>query len=181
MLTLTPEHEMFRQSLRRFVEREINPHIDKWEADKVYPGRELFPKLGELGALGPSYPEQYGGGGGDYAFNYIMSVSRLGGASWAFPWAIMVHTDMATPALAQFGSKELKEKFLAPAIEGKLISAIAVSEPDAGSDVASLTTQAVSDYYYIINVRALKLSNAIAIQPNIKLTTISQVSISGRM
>ena len=160
MLTLTPEHEMFRQSLRRFVEREINPHIDKWEADKVYPGRELFPKLGELGALGPSYPEEYGGGGGDYAFNYIMSEELGQAGALGVPMGIMVHTDMATPALAQFGSKELKEKFLAPAIEGKLISAIAVSEPDAGSDVASLTTQAVSDGdHYIINGSKMWITN----------------------
>lgn len=160
MLTLTPEHEMFRQSLRRFVEREINPHIDKWEADKIYPGRELFPKLGELGALGPSYPVEYGGGGGDYAFNYLMAEELGQAGALGVPMGIMVHTDMATPALAQFGSEELKQQFLVPAIQGKLISAIAVSEPDAGSDVASLTTHAVSDGdHYVINGSKMWITN----------------------
>jgi len=144
-MQLSPEHQMFRDSLRRFIEREINPHVDDWEAKKCFPGRQLFPKLGELGALGPSYPEEYGGGGGDYWYNYIMSEEFGGAAALGPAMGILVHTDMATPALAEFGSHELKQEFLVPAIAGEKISAIAVSEPDAGSDVAALRTVATSD------------------------------------
>lgn len=160
MLTLTPEHQMFRQTIRRFVEREIDPHVEEWEANKCYPGRTLFPKLAELGALGVSYPEEYGGGGGDYWFNYLMSEELGGAAAAGVSMGIMVHTDMATPALAQFGSEDLKQRFLVPAIEGKLISAIAVSEPDAGSDVAGLTTRADSDGdHYVINGSKMWITN----------------------
>lgn len=157
---LTPEHEMFRSSLRRFIEREIDPYVEEWEAAKCFPGRTLFPKLGELGALGVSYPEEYGGGGGDYWFNYLMSEEMGGAGALGVAMGIMVHTDMATPALAQFGSPELKQRFLTPAIEGKLISCIAVSEPDAGSDVASLRTLAHSDGdHYVINGNKMWITN----------------------
>jgi len=157
---ITQEHQLFRQMLRRFVEREIDPHIEEWEARKCFPGRQLFPKLAELGALGPSYPEEYGGGGGDYWYNYLMAEELGGAAAMGVAMGIMVHTDMATPALAQFGSHELKKQFLEPAIAGQKISAIAVSEPDAGSDVASLRTSARSDGdHYVINGNKMWITN----------------------
>lgn len=160
MLTYTPEHETFRQAIRRFVEREITPNIEAWEAQKCYPGRTLFPKLAELGALGASYPEEYGGTGADYSYNYLMSEELGQCGAMGVAMGIMVHTDMATPALAQFGSEELKQKFLVPAIAGQMISAIAVSEPDAGSDVASLTTSATSDGdHYVINGNKMWITN----------------------
>jgi len=160
MLHWTQEHEMFRQSLRRFVEREIDPHVETWEAQKCYPGKSLFPKLAELGALGISYPEAYGGGGADYSYNYLMSEELGGAAAMGVAMGIMVHTDMATPALAQFGSEELKQRFLVPAIQGQMISAIAVSEPDAGSDVAGLTTRADSDGDdYVIHGNKMWITN----------------------
>lgn len=157
---LTPEHEMFRNSLRRFVEREIDPHVEQWEAQKCFPGRQLFPKLGELGALGPSYPEEYGGGGGDYWYNYILAEELGGAAALGVSMGILVHTDMATPALAEFGSDDLRQRFLAPAIAGEKIAAIAVSEADAGSDVAAIRTSARSDGDdYVINGSKMWITN----------------------
>jgi citronellyl-CoA dehydrogenase len=156
----SPEHVAFRQSLRRFIEREIDPHIEEWEAARCYPGRSLYPKLAALGALGPSYPEDYGGGGGDYGFNYILSEELGGAAGLGVAMGVLVHTDMATPALAEHGSEELKQKFLVPAIAGEMISAIGVSEADAGSDVASLRTVAIAEgEHYVLNGSKMWITN----------------------
>jgi citronellyl-CoA dehydrogenase len=146
------EHTMFREMVRRFVEKEIEPHVEEWEAQRIFPAHSLFKKMGDLGLLGLSYPEEYGGAGLDYWYNVILH-EELGRASCGgVPMAIGVHTDMATPALAQFGSDELKLRFLAPAIAGSMVSAIAVSEPDAGSDVAAIRTRALPDGdMYVIN------------------------------
>jgi citronellyl-CoA dehydrogenase len=139
------EHTIFRQLVRRFVEKEIEPYVDEWEAQRIFPAHDLFKKMGDLGLLGLSYPEQYGGAGLDYWYNLIL-FEELGRCSCGgVPMAIGVHTDMATPALAEHGSEELKQRFLAPAIAGDMVAAIAVSEPDAGSDVAAIRTRAISD------------------------------------
>ncbi len=146
------EHTMFRQMVRRFVEKEINPHVEEWEAQRSFPAHALFKKMGGLGLLGLSYPEQYGGAGLDYWYNVIMFEELGRAACGGVPMAIGVHTDMATPALAQHGSEELKQRFLVPAIAGDLVTAIAVSEPDAGSDVAAIRTRAEPDGdMYVIN------------------------------
>jgi len=154
------EHEQFRQSLRRFVAQEMNPQVERWEADRQFDAHELFPKLGALGALGPSYPEEYGGGGGDYLFNLVLA-EELGRCDcMGVPMAILVQTDMATPALAQFGTEELKNDFLQPAIAGTKVAAIAVSEPDAGSDVARLRTTAIPDGDdFVINGSKMWITN----------------------
>ncbi len=156
----SPEHEQFRQSLRRFVAQEMNPQVEKWEADRQFNAHELFPKLGALGALGPSYPEEYGGGGGDYLFNLVLA-EELGRCDcMGVPMAILVQTDMATPALAQSGSEELKKTFLEGAIAGTKVAAIAVSEPDAGSDVARLRTTAIPDGDdFVINGSKMWITN----------------------
>ncbi|MBP8251036.1 MAG: acyl-CoA dehydrogenase family protein [Herpetosiphon sp.] len=154
------EHELFRQTVRRFVEREINPHVEAWEHQRGFPGRELFKKMGDIGLLGVSYAEEYGGAGLDYWYNVVMA-EELGRADCAaVPMGISVHTDMATPALAQFGSEELKQRFLVPAISGDMIAAIGVSEPDAGSDVAAIRTRAVQDGDdYVINGSKMWITN----------------------
>lgn len=141
----TPEQDAFRQTVRRFVAAEIKPHVEAWEAARIFPAHALFKKMGALGLLGLTYPEAYGGGGVDYWYNVVL-LEEIGRAGCAgVPMAIAVHTDMATPALAAHGSEDLKRRFLAPAIAGDLVSAIAVSEPDAGSDVAAIRTRAVPD------------------------------------
>ncbi|MFD3165030.1 acyl-CoA dehydrogenase family protein [Herpetosiphon sp. NSE202] len=155
-----PDHEMFRQTIRRFVEREINPFVEQWEHERCFPGHALFKKLGELGALGVSYPEAYGGAGLDYWYNVVLAEEVGRADCGGVPMAILVHTDMATPALAEFGSDDLRQRFLAPAIRGELIAAVAISEPDAGSDVASIRTRAVRDGdEYVINGSKMWITN----------------------
>ena len=159
-LYFTDEHESFRQMVRRFVEAEINPHVDEWEAAGTFPAHDLFKKMGNLGLLGLTYPEKYGGGGVDYWYELIL-LEELGRADCAgVPMGIAVHTDMATPALAEFGSEELKQRFLVPAIAGDLVSSIAVSEPGAGSDVARISTTARADGDdYVINGSKMWITN----------------------
>jgi citronellyl-CoA dehydrogenase len=156
----TAEHDAFRRTVRRFVEAEINPHVEEWEAARLWPAHELLKKMGGLGLLGLSYPEEYGGGGVDYWYNVVL-LEELGRADCAaVPMGIAVHTDMATPALAAYGSDALKRRFLAPAIAGDLVGAIAVSEPDAGSDVAAICTRAVADGdEYVINGAKMWITN----------------------
>ncbi|MBK9180165.1 MAG: acyl-CoA dehydrogenase family protein [Acidimicrobiales bacterium] len=145
MPAFTPEHELFRATVREVVAREIDPHVDAWEAAGVFRAHELFPKLGALGLLGLEYDPAYGGQGADHLFTVILG-EELGRAGCAgVPMAISVQTDMATPSLARFGSHELKERYLTPAIRGEMVCSIAVTEPDAGSDVAGLRTRASRD------------------------------------
>lgn len=159
-LYFTKEHEMFREMVRKFVETEINPHVEEWEEKRIFPAHDLFKKMGDLGLLGLSYPEKYGGGGVDYWYNVVL-LEELGRVPCAgVPMAIAVHTDMATPSLAEHGSEELKQRYLVPAIAGDLVSAIAVSEPDAGSDVAAIRTRAVPDGDdYVINGSKMWITN----------------------
>ena len=159
-LYFTDEHDSFRQMVRRFVETEINPHVEEWEAAGIFPAHELFKKMGDLGLLGLTYPEEYGGGGVDYWYEVVL-LEELGQADCAgVPMGIAVHTDMATPALAEFGSEELKQRFLVPAIAGDLVSSIAVSEPGAGSDVARISTTARSDGDdYVVNGSKMWITN----------------------
>ena len=142
-MQFTEEHEQFRKSLRRLIDEEINPHIDEWEAAGIFPAHEVFPKLAELGALGLEYDPEFGGGGADHSFTYVLAqeLGRMDAAG--VPMAIAVETSMATPALARYGSDELKRTYLEPTLRGEMVCSIAVSEPDAGSDVAGLRTRAV--------------------------------------
>ena len=159
-MKFTQEHEMFRQMVRRFVEEEINPHVEKWEEAGIFGAHELFKKMGDLGMLGLTYPEEYGGQGLDFWYTVVLC-EELGKANASgVPMGITVHTDMCTPALAHFGSDELKQQFLAPSIRGEMVGCIGVTEPDAGSDVASIRTRAESDGDdWVINGRKLYITN----------------------
>ena len=141
----TDQHRQIQDSLRKFIEAEINPHVDQWEADGIFPARELFRKMGRLGFLGVCKPVEYGGMGLDYSYGIAVAEAlswiRCGGV----PMAIGVQTDMATPALARFGSDEVKREFLAPSISGEQVACLGVSEVGAGSDVASIRTVARRD------------------------------------
>jgi len=159
-MKFTPEHEELKRTIERFVEQELNPHVDEWEEAGIFPAHEVFRKLGELGLLGLTKPEAYGGAGLDYSYSVLMAETlgniRCGGV----PMAIGVQTDMATPALARFGSDELRAEFLAPAIAGQAVACIGVSEPGAGSDVASIRTTARRDGDdYVINGGKLWITN----------------------
>ena len=141
----TQEHQELQRSVKKFIETEINPHVDAWEAAEIFPAHELFKKLGDAGFLGINKPQAYGGMGLDYSYQ-LAFVEALGDVNCGgVPMAIGVQTDMATPALARFGSDELRKEFLAPSIAGDLVCSIGVSEPGAGSDVASIKTFAKKD------------------------------------
>jgi citronellyl-CoA dehydrogenase len=160
-MQLTEEHEQLRNTTRSFVEKEINPNVEQWEASGHFPMRELFSKMGALGLLGITKPTQYGGMGLDYSYEIVFA-EELGAATCGgVPLSIGVQTDMATPALARFGSDELREQFLKPAITGEMVSSIAVSEPGAGSDVASIKTTAKKDGDdYVINGSKMWITNS---------------------
>jgi citronellyl-CoA dehydrogenase len=141
----TAEHRELERSLKTFIDREINPHVDAWEEEGIFPAKTLFPKLGEVGFLGVNKPVEFGGSGLDYSFGILMAEVLGEIHCGGVPMAIGVQTDMATPALAKFGSDEVRAEFLAPAITGQAVACIGVSEPGAGSDVASITTTARKD------------------------------------
>ena len=156
----TESHDLFRRTVREFVQSEIDPHADRWEAEGTFPAHELFRKMGELGLLGLEYDPAYGGGGADHSYTVVLG-EEIGRAACAgVPMGISVQTDMATPSLARFGSHELKERYLAPALRGEMVASIAVSEPDAGSDVAAIRTRAVRDGdEWVINGTKLYITN----------------------
>ncbi|NQU35970.1 MAG: acyl-CoA dehydrogenase family protein [Actinobacteria bacterium] len=145
-MRFTVEHEQFRKSVRAVIESEINPYVDEWEEAGIFPAHELYPKLAAVGMFGLEYDEEFGGQGADHTYTIILG-EELG---WScdvagVPMAIAVQASMSTPALAKYGSAELKRKYLAPAMRGEMVTSVAVSEPDAGSDVAGIKTRAVRD------------------------------------
>ncbi len=159
-MEFSEDHERFRQSVRGTLEREIAPHVDEWEEAGIFPGHDLFKALGDADLLGLEYDPAYGGQGADHSFKVVLG-EELGRIDCGgVPMAISVQIDMATPALHRFGSHELKERYLAPAIRGEMIASIAVTEPDAGSDVAGINTRAVRDGdEWVINGTKLYITN----------------------
>jgi citronellyl-CoA dehydrogenase len=160
MPVFTEEHHTFRRMVQQVVKKEIQPYVDDWERSGSLPAHQLFAKLGELGLLGIEYDPEYGGLGADHLFTVVMceELGRIDAAGVAM--AIGVQTNMATPSLHRFGSDELKRKYLTPAIKGEMVCSIAVTEADAGSDVAGLRTKAVrSGEEWIINGSKLYITN----------------------
>ena len=157
----TAQHLEMMDGLRRFIRAEIDPFVDEWEAAEIFPAHALFKKMGALGYLGITKPEAYGGLGLD--FSYALAASEAIGYARAqgVAMGIGVQTNMATPALAAFGSDQLRQEFLAPAIAGDMVASIGVSEAGAGSDVASLKTFAKRDGDdYVINGSKMWITNA---------------------
>jgi citronellyl-CoA dehydrogenase len=151
-MRFTEEHDAFRAMVRSFVETEINPHVDKWEADGLIPLHDVFSKMGALGMIGLEYAEADGGQGAAHSFTAVLGEEFGRADHLAIAMAAGVQTDMATPSLAKFGSSELKERYLRPALTGAMVASIAVTEPDAGSDVAGIRTKAIRDGdEYIVN------------------------------
>lgn len=144
-MQLTEQHRAIMNTVARFVEQEINPHVEAWEKAEEFPSHALFKKLGSLGLLGVQYPEAYGGLGLDYTYTLAVAEELGRAACGGVPMAIGVQASMCTPALARFGSEELKQEFLAPAIRGDVVASIAVSEVGGGSDVAAVKTTARTD------------------------------------
>ena len=159
-MQLTHEHLSLYETTKRFVETELNPHVAQWERDGVWPAHEVLKKMGELGLLGINKPEAVGGLGLDYSYQVAFAEALGFCTCGGLPMAIGVQTDMATPALARFGSDYLKDNFLKPAVKGEQVAAIAVSEPGAGSDVAGIRTTArrVGDEY-VVNGSKMWITN----------------------
>ncbi len=161
-MQLTHEHLEIQKTLKRFIDAEINPHVDAWEAAEMFPAHEVFKKLGQLGLLGLTKPEAHGGAGLDYSYGLAMAEALGHIDCGGVPMAIGVQTDMCTPALARFGSEALKREFLAPAIAGDQVGCIGVSEPGAGSDVASIKTRARKDGGdYVITGQKMWITNSL--------------------
>ncbi|MGE0788214.1 MAG: acyl-CoA dehydrogenase family protein [Sandaracinaceae bacterium] len=153
------EHDLFRQQVRAFAEKELAPHADEWERDRNFPNW-VFKKAGELGITGAHYPEDVGGGGGDYWFSVVKSEELVRCESAGVTMGLLVQSDMATPCINELGSREQKEEFLRPALSGDRIAALGVSEPGAGSDVAGIRTTAVRDGGdYVINGSKTYITN----------------------
>jgi acyl-CoA dehydrogenase len=140
-LFFTEEHEMLRQSIREFCEKELAPNAQQWEDDEGFPDW-VFKRMGELGYLGLHFPEEYGGGGGDYFTNIVLAEEIGRSGCGGLSMAIAVQVGMATPPILAFGNEDQKQKYLVPAIAGDKIACLGITEPEAGSDVANLSTYA---------------------------------------
>src|SRR5213082_439104 len=155
----TPEHDLFRQNLRTYVERELAPHALEWDEAGIFP-REVFRGLAELGALGVNYPEEVGGSGGDYWYVVVLAEELVHSRNSGVNMGILVQSQMATPIIGEIGTDEQKKEFLAPALAGEKIAALGISEPDAGSDVAHLrTTARRSGDDYVIDGAKMWITN----------------------
>ena len=156
----SPEHQLFRRTVRKFVQEELKPRAREFDAAGRI-DKSLYRKMGELGMLGLRYDPKWGGAGLDWSYTAVLfdEVGRCDNAGVTM--GITVQTDMATPSLHQFGTDELRRRYLVPAIKGEMVAAIAVTEPDAGSDVASIKTRAVRDGdQWVINGSKIYITNA---------------------
>ena len=136
-------HDQLRESIHAFVVKELAPHAEEWE-ETTFPD-SVFRRMGELGFLGLSYPEEYGGQGGDYFCNLVLAEELVHAKCGGLGMGVAVHTDMATPPVFLFGTEEQKQRYLVPSIKGEKISCLGITEPDAGSDVSGIKTRAVRD------------------------------------
>lgn len=153
------EHLLLRQEIRKFVDKEIIPNVEKWEENEAY-DTGIFKKMGELGYLGLRYPEEYGGRNKDLISELLFTEEIARAGSGGLTASIMVHTTMATPLIDSLGSHEQKLKYLVPAIKGEKIGAIGISEPNAGSDIAGIQTFARGDGEdYVINGTKLYITS----------------------
>jgi alkylation response protein AidB-like acyl-CoA dehydrogenase len=157
----TPEHEALRTSIRAFIEKELQPYAEEWEAEGNFPD-SVFTRMGEAGWLGLSYPEEYGGSGGDYISSLVLKEEMARSGSGGVGMAVAVQTDMATPPILKFGTEAQKQEWLVPAIKGTKIACLGITEPNAGSDVANISTTAVRDGSdWIVNGRKIFITNGV--------------------
>ena len=161
-MQLTSEHRQIADTVERFIVNEVNPHVAAWEAAGEFPSHQVFKQLGDLGLLGLKYPEAFGGAGLDFSYSAVMAEALGVCACGGVPMAIGVQTDMATPALARFGSDELRRDYLAPTIAGDMVACLGVSEPSGGSDVAAVKTTARAEGGdWVINGTKMWITNGL--------------------
>ncbi len=157
----TPEHEELRATCRRFVATELAPHAARWEEERWFPD-EVFTKMAGVGLLGLKYPEALGGQGGDYLHDAVLTEELARCGSGGLAAGIGAHIGIATPPVFKFGTAEQQERFLAPAIRGEKIGALAITEPDAGSDVAGIKTRAERvDGGWVVNGSKMYITNGV--------------------
>ena len=154
----TDAHEELRLDIRRFLEKEVKPHLEEWE-ERTFPDA-IFKRFGELGYLGLRYPAEYAGQGGDYFSAIVLSEEMARAGCGGLGMAVAVQTEMATPPVFKFGTEEQKRRWLTPAVRGEQIAAIAITEPDAGSDVAGIKTTARREGdHYVVDGRKIFITN----------------------
>eukprot|EP00092_Neocalanus_flemingeri_P087837 GFUD01110909.1.p1 GENE.GFUD01110909.1~~GFUD01110909.1.p1 ORF type:complete len:425 (-),score=116.10 GFUD01110909.1:60-1334(-) len=155
------EQKSMQKTARKIIDNDINPYVEEWEASGMYPAKEVFKKLGDAGLLGVNKPVEYGGMGLDFKFSVALNEELGHIACGGIPMSIAVQTDMATPALARFGSDQLKRDYLQPSVLGDVVACLGVSEPGSGSDVAALQTTAkrIGDDL-VINGQKMWITNA---------------------
>lgn len=157
----TPEHDLFREQVRNFVNKELNPYMDQWEEEQLFP-KSLYRRMGELGFLGIRYPEKYGGSNGDIWMTVAFTEELCRARGMGLPMSVLVHTDMSSTHIARYGTEEQRQKHLVPMITGEKVCAIGVSEPAAGSDVGGIQTTAVKDGdSYVINGSKIFITNSV--------------------
>jgi acyl-CoA dehydrogenase len=159
IINYTEEHRIFRDALRKFFEREVTPYVDEWEEAGIVP-RSVWKKMGENGFLCMDVPEEYGGLGADFLYSVILceELVRTGHSGLAAP----LHSDVVVPYITAFGSEDIKRKYLPGCVSGDIVTAIAMTEPNAGSDLAGMRTTAVEDGdHVVINGQKTFISNGI--------------------
>ncbi len=158
---LEPEHEMLRDQVRRFVETEVKPHADAWEQAGMVP-REVIRRMGELGFLGVRYPEEHGGAAMDQRATVVLA-EELGRSTYAgFAITALVHTDMASVHIFNAGNAAQKAAYIPRSVSGEIVTAVAVTEPDAGSDVKGIRTTARKDGDgYVLNGAKMFITNGV--------------------
>jgi alkylation response protein AidB-like acyl-CoA dehydrogenase len=155
----TKEHELLRKTVRSFVEKEVAPYVEEWEKAGEFP-KAIIKRMGDLGFLGLRYPKEVGGQGWDYFASVVFAEEMARCGCGGFPMAVAVQTDMATPPIMQFGNDDQKERFLKPAIKGEKLAAIGITEPNHGSDVASIQTRAYREgNEWVINGSKMFITN----------------------
>jgi len=159
ILNYTEEHKIFRQSLRRFLEKEVIPYVEEWEEAGIVP-KSAWKKMGENGFLCMSVPEEYGGLGADFLYSVIVTeeLARTNHSGLVAP----LHSDVVVPYITSYASEELKHRYLPGCVSGDIITAVAMTEPNTGSDLAAIRTTAVEDGdCVVINGQKTFISNGI--------------------
>ncbi len=155
----TPEHQAFRASVREFVARELAPHAEEWERAGDFP-REIYERCGEMGLFGLKVEEEYGGTGPDLLADAVVNEELVGCGAGGVAAGLGAHKDLGSYYIYRFGNQEQRKRWLVPSVQGKIVTALGVTEAHAGSDVASLRTRAVLDGdHYVVNGSKMFITN----------------------
>ncbi|HJN54284.1 MAG TPA: acyl-CoA dehydrogenase family protein, partial [Flavobacteriaceae bacterium] len=155
------EHEMFRRSLRDFLNREVKPNLNQWEMEGKIP-KQIWKKMGKMGFLGPSFPEKYGGSNLDFFFEVVLTEEMAKLNSGGFTITQQAVQYMSAPYILKYGSDFLKDKYMPGIVSGDLISCIGITEPNAGSDVQNIQTNAIKKGdNYVVNGSKTFITNGV--------------------